>query len=108
MLLFPADSLRKSQVETDYETEWHAARNAGFETAIFDFDALTHGENARQILRFLPREAAAQTVVLRSWMLSVENYARLETMLRERELTPLTDSKSYQSAHHFPDFYPFL
>ena len=108
MILFPADSLRRSEVETDYQTEWQAAQNAGFQTAIFDFDALTCGEGARQILRFLPREIEKSSAILRSWMLSVENYARLETMLRERNFSPLTSAENYELAHHFPNFYPLL
>ncbi|HEX9998223.1 MAG TPA: ATP-grasp domain-containing protein [Abditibacterium sp.] len=108
MILFPADSLQKSQVETDYQVEWDGAKAANFEVAIFDFDELLRGESARQILRFLPREAEIQNVILRSWMLSVENYGRLETMLIERGFSLLTSANNYEFAHHFPGFYPFL
>lgn len=108
MILFPTDSLRRSEVETDYQPEWQAAQSAGFQTAIFDFDALTRGEGARQILRLLPREIESPSAILRSWMLGVEQYARLDAMLSERGVTLLTDSKNYELAHHFPDFYPLL
>ena len=108
MILFPADSLQKSQVETDYQSEWKAAQTAGFSTQIFDFDALLRGEGAREVLRFLPRDGEGQTLVLRSWMLQVEDYARLETMLSQRGLSLLTSAQNYELAHHFPNSYSLL
>jgi len=108
MLLFPTDSLEKSQVERDYQTEYEAAQKAGFHVALFDFDALTHDESLNRVLRFLPPDTDSKTCFLRSWMMRVEDYARLENGIKSRGITLGNSAEAYQFCHHLPENYPLF
>jgi hypothetical protein len=103
VILFPADSLERAQVERDYEAEWQAAREAGFATTIFDFDGLRRGENIETVLRRVPRNEAPQTLIYRGWMLRGDEYGRLFDGLEERGWNLINDPKAYRFAHHLPE-----
>lgn len=105
VLLFPTDSLERSQVERDYKPEWLAARNAGFETALFDFDALRRGEPIEAVLRRVPQKAAPQTLVYRGWMLRLDEYTRLFDGLNQRDWNMINSPRAYRFAHHLPENY---
>jgi len=105
MILFPADSLEPSEVERDYRAEWDAAREAGFETAIFDFDGLRRGENIERVLRRVPESSEGQTLIYRGWMLRADDYARLFNALKTRGWNPVNDAAMYRFAHHAPENY---
>ena len=107
MILFPADSLERHEVERDYRAEWDAAQNAGFETAIFDFDSLRRGEPIERILRRVPLGAEARTLVYRGWMLRADDYAQLFDGLGARGWNLSNDAPSYRFAHHAPENYGF-
>ncbi len=62
------------QVESDFTDEFAAAQKAGFETALFDFDALTRENNLHRALRFVPQDSAV--LLYRGWMLKSADYAR--------------------------------
>ncbi len=44
-------------------------------------------------------------VLLRSWMLTEEEYERLEEALAERGAHLVTDSSAYAAAHYLPNYY---
>ncbi len=102
MILFPADTLERAEVERDYRAEWDAAQNAGFLTAIFDFDGLRRDEPIGQILRRVPLNDSPQTLIYRGWMLVAEDYARLFDGLTERGWRLFTSPDAYEFAHYAP------
>lgn len=105
VLLFPADSLERSQVERDYQPEWLAAQNVGFETALFDFDGLRRGEPMPFVLRRVPQSGAPRTLIYRGWMLRAEEYTRLFEGLEKRGWKMIQDPVAYRFAHHLPENY---
>lgn len=105
VLLFPTDSLERSQVERDYKAEWLAAQNAGFETVLFDFDALRRGDNLEAVLRRVPETKVPQTLIYRGWMLRAEEYTRLFDGLKRRGRNLINSSEAYRFAHHLPKNY---
>lgn len=108
MILFPADALERAQVERDYAFELEAAQKAGFETAIFDFDALVRGEDPARLVWRVPQNEAGGTLVYRGWMLRAETYERLETALAARGWRMINGGASYRFCHHLPENYPHL
>ncbi|HEX8463055.1 MAG TPA: ATP-grasp domain-containing protein [Abditibacterium sp.] len=108
MIFFPADSLERSQVERDYAHEQRAAVAAGFETAIFDFDALTRGESIEVVLRRVrPREGVTEAIY-RGWMLTPENYSRLYFGLKNRGFSLVNMPENYEFCHSMPRNYELL
>ncbi len=107
MILFPADSLERHEVERHYRAEWDAAQAAGFETAIFDFDGLRRGDRLDAVLRRVPESDDQQTLVYRGWMLRAADYKRLFDGLQKRGWHLLNDAEQYRFAHHAPENYSF-
>ena len=107
MIIFPADSLERTEVERDYRSEWDAAQTAGFQTAIFDFDALRRQEPIERVLRRVPETTSPQTLIYRGWMLRAEDYARLCDGLARLGWACLSGAEMYRFAHHAPENYEF-
>lgn len=105
VILFPADSLERAEVERDYGAEWDAAKNAGFATALFDFDALRRGDSVEAILRRVPESPDPRTLIYRGWMLRADEYARLFDGLQKRGWKMIQDPQAYRFAHHLPENY---
>ncbi len=107
VILFPNDSLERSEVERDYRAEFDAARGAGFSTTLFDFDGLRRGEPLDRVLRRVPESSANRTIIYRGWMLGVQDYARLFHGLEARGWELVNDARTYRFAHHAPENYAF-
>lgn len=68
-ILFCRHPLEPRQVDPDFAAEWEAARQAGFPTALLDFEGLLAGEPVR-----VPED---DSILYRGWMLKPPEYARL-------------------------------
>ena len=101
-ILFPCDPLTPRQVESDFAAEWQAAKQGKFETALFDFEALTRENNLRRALRFVPQEAAS--LLYRGWMLQTGDYARLYDFLSEDGQKLINTPQNYQLCHEIPSW----
>jgi len=105
VILFPADSLESAEAERDFRVQWDAARRAGFQTKIFDFDGLRRGEDIERVLRRVPEADEPTTLIYRGWMLRADEYARLADALEERGWQMINDARMYEFAHHAPENY---
>lgn len=105
VILFPADSLERAEVERDFRAQWDAARSASFQTEIFDFDGLKCGEDIERVLRRVPEADEATTLIYRGWMLPANEYTRLADGLKERGWQMINDARAYEFAHHAPENY---
>ncbi|BCM91380.1 hypothetical protein IAD21_03252 [Abditibacteriota bacterium] len=107
MILFPADTLERSEVERDYRLEFEGARAAGFATALFDFDGLRRGEDLDRVLWRVPESLRGEALIYRGWMLAAPDYARLFHGLEARGWKMVNDTKAYRFGHHAPENYAF-
>ena len=96
-ILFPANPIEPRKPDFDFEVEYHAAREAGFEVGIIDTDK---GE--------LARAYPAGPVLYRGWMVSADRYTELCEMLRGEGLEPVTSAEAYRFCHHLPGWYATL
>lgn len=105
-ILFPCEPGVRGKVDLDFASEYAAACDAGFATALYDHGALVRGEGALALAR-IP-VATGEPIVLRGWMMPGEIYGLLETMLRERGYAPQTTRAGYEEAHYLPIAYRHL
>lgn len=105
-ILFPCNPLSPRKVEWDYANEYESAKKVGFDTALFDFDALTRDNNLQRALRFVPE--APPHLIYRGWMLKSENYSHLYDALVTREQTLINTPENYQLCHEIPRWLPLF
>jgi hypothetical protein len=98
--LYPSDPLKTKRPDEFYAAEVEAMRAAGFDASVFSLEDLQAG-----VFRVFPPLPKA-IVVYRGWMLSSGEYQRLESFLRDAGARPLSDTQTYLSAHHLPNWYP--
>lgn len=106
IILFPQQPFAEHQVDSEFATEYDAARTIGFTTGFYCHEAVEAGDS-REILLNLP-PGKEQTLVMRGWMLTGEQYHFLYTQLLERGYCPQVSPSSYEEAHYLPLAYPHL
>jgi hypothetical protein len=105
MLLVPADPLRPRRPDEHFRAEALAAREAGFDVAVVDHNALTRPDGAEAAVASVP---AGDEAVYRGWMLRSERYAAFAGALARRGLALRTSAEQYQRAHELPGWYAAL
>ncbi len=107
LLLFCNSPLQPSAPDWSFEGEVAGAHAAGFETKLFDFEALVEGDAGRALAR-VPAAGAKRPLAYRGWMLRDVDYVRLYDALVAKGYTPVTTPAAYDEAHYLPFAYPLL
>lgn len=104
LILFPHEPFSPRKVDSEFVSEYEAARVIGFPTGFYDHEAITCGERERA-LTYLPSVSAPQRLILRGWMLPGEQYAALYEALVAKGYQPQTSPQAYAEAHYIPNAY---
>jgi ATP-grasp domain, R2K clade family 3 len=99
-LLFPARPGSRD-IDTAFQTEFDAAREAGLTTALVDEGEMAFGGDVR--LLHLPKDPGQ--VVYRGWLMKLSEYERLEQALVRRGFSLLTSVADYRATYHLPEWY---
>jgi hypothetical protein len=105
LLLVPADVLRPRRPDDHFADEATAAREAGWEVAVIDHDALARGAAAGPAVARVP---AGDDAVYRGWMLGAAQYAAMAGALAARGVTLRTSPAQYRRAHELPGWHAAL
>jgi hypothetical protein len=100
--LFPSDPLNARRIDEAFQDQAKALTDAGFGYAIVNF------EDDRI---FSPRAVTPlgqDSIVYRGWMLSEEEYDKLETLVRIYGGKLRTSKDQYYQTHHIPNWYMML
>lgn len=100
--LYPSDPLRTKRPDEFYAAEFAAVRAAGFSASVFSLEEFQAGS----FIASPPLPVAA--VVYRGWMLSQPDYEALVAAIVQSGAEPFTDTKTYLSTHHLPNWYPAI
>ena len=100
-ILFPCDPLKRTKVDPEFALESEAAIRAGFEQAFFSHEEVESGDFASAV-RTCPKES----LLLRGWMITGEQYSGLSAALEERGARLVTTPAAYEEAHYLPLAYP--
>jgi len=101
--LYPADPLDPRSIDEMFAPESAALREAGFATSVVELEALPSGRP-----RLAPAIAPGEQVVYRGWMLTIEEYTALMSLIESRGGVPLASPETYLLTHHLPRWYPLL
>jgi hypothetical protein len=98
--LYPSDPLHTKRPDEFYACELAAIRAAGFGTSVFSLEEFQSGS-----FRASP-PLPPTTIIYRGWMLSQHEYGALVCAIMNSGAHPLTDTATYLSTHHLPNWYP--
>lgn len=101
--LYPSDPLRTKRCDDYYAAEFAAIEAAGFNASVFSLEDFQTGS-----FRAFPNLPADATVIYRGWMLSPADYESLVSAVSQSGACSLTDTKTYLSTHHLPNWYTLI
>lgn len=97
--LYPSDPLCTKRVDEFYAAEFAAMRDAGFGVSVFSLEQFQAGS-------FLASPPLPATqIIYRGWMLSQNDYEALVAAILQSGAQPFTDTATYLSTHHLPNWY---
>jgi hypothetical protein len=102
-LLYPSDPLKTKYCDEFYAAEFAAMGAWGLNTSLFSLESFQAG--SFQTFPAIPTDAI---VIYRGWMLSLTDYESLGAAVSRSGGRLLTDTKTYLSTHHLPNWYPLI
>lgn len=107
-ILFCESPFQANKVDEDFEEQFTAAKENGFETLLFNFEVLTkENELTKATKRIKPSDERVK-VIYRGWMLTPKQYALLYNDLRSKNYQLINDPTAYQNCHYLPDSLKFI
>lgn len=107
-IVFCAEPFAPTLPDSAYADEVTAARAAGFETVLIDFEALVNDRDVRAAVRRVQPSDQPMPAVYRGWMLKPALYAELDAALKQRGLLLINDPVAYQHCHYLPESYSII
>lgn len=103
-ILFPCHELDGKKVDDSYLEEYRSAKFQGNDCFLFNHDEFVIGKFESNI----PKVDDKTPLLLRSWMLSLEQYEELYGILEELGYALINTSEQYKNCHHFPESYDYI
>jgi len=107
-ILFPNHPLKSRLLDPDYQAEFEAARNAGFECVLYSLEDLRAGDAALATRFFAETSPNTEVILHRGWMMSDSLYSELYSALIAKGYRPVTTPEQYVQSHYLPNAYPLL
>jgi len=107
-VLFPNHPLKPRLPDPGYQTEFEAARGAGFGCELYNLEDLRAGDATEATKYCGMASQSGEPIIYRGWMMSEAFYAALFGSLVARGYQPVTTPEQYAQAHYLPNAYPFL
>ncbi len=104
IILFPSEPFSPKEVDSSLKPEYEAAKLVGFKIFLFDHDEFVKNDKLITNLPINP-EIEYNPIIIRSWMLKIEQYATLYGRLFGRGYTLVNTPREYENCHHFPSYY---
>ncbi|QNR22719.1 ATP-grasp domain-containing protein [Croceimicrobium hydrocarbonivorans] len=106
-IIFCNSFLDPKQVDPDFEAEWSAAQEAGFECLLISFEDLQEGNLLKALKRIMP--ASNEAIALyRGWMLKPFEYQDLYEGLLDKNIRLLNSPQQYKHCHYLPESYKHI
>ncbi len=106
--IFCSGPLDRKRPDPMYADEMEAARAAGFDCSLLNFEALVDEQDAEAAVRRIGPAAEPEPAIYRGWMLRPEAYARLYAALAARGLALLNTPAAYRHCHYLPESYAVI
>lgn len=106
IVIFCQSPINPKQPDEMYQAEANAARSAGMEVRLIDFEALVCDGNVEKALRSIPKTAAfAAPAVYRGWMMTPEQYLTFYRGLSGLGLPLINQPQEYKYCHYLPEWF---
>ncbi|MEN9442123.1 MAG: hypothetical protein RLZ33_2200 [Bacteroidota bacterium] len=107
-IIFCESPFEANKVDEDFEDQFLAAKQNGFETLLFNYEDLTSDDRFSQATkRIKPLDNLVQ-VIYRGWMLTPKQYSILYTDLLAKNYQLINTAKEYQNCHYLPDSLTYI
>lgn len=106
-ILFCEDPFTPNRVDSDFETEYQAAQNAGFTCLLFNLEELVQGQVEKAIRKIKPVEEPVWGIY-RGWMLTPKQYQSVYEQLWQKNFRLRTSPTEYQNCHYLPDSLAYI
>jgi hypothetical protein len=107
-LLFCEDPLDRSKVDPDFKAEFVSARGHGFQTILYNYDALADNNGNEFSINRIKVAYDLTDVIYRGWMLTPSRYAILYQELLQKNFRLINTATEYQNCHYLPDSLRFI
>jgi hypothetical protein len=107
-ILFCESPIQTNKVDENFEDQFISALENGFETLLFNFEALTSsGSLSIDTKRIKPNDKLSK-VIYRGWMLTPKQYSLLYNDLLAKNYKLINTAEEYQNCHYLPDSLRFI
>lgn len=103
-IIFCDSVIDNKQVEPDYQTEFDAAKQYGFNTEIFSFEELIDG-NVITALKYIKHCEQKEFAFYRGWMMTPNIYVNFYNELLKKNIQLINNPEEYIHCHYLPESY---
>ncbi len=107
-ILFPNHPVKARLPDPDYETEFNAARETGFECELYSLEDLRAGDAMLATRLCAAASTTGEAILHRGWMMSDALYSALFAALVTKGYRPITPPQQYVQVHYLPNAYALL
>lgn len=107
-IIFCSDYWNPLVPEPAYIAEVNAAKKAGFDYSLINFEDLVERQNATRAVRRVEAVSTAEVAIYRGWMLKPLVYEQLYQALAEKGLLLINTPPAYTHCHYLPEAYSVL
>jgi len=107
-ILFPNHPLKPRLPDPGYQTEFEAARDAGFGCEVYSLEELRAGDATGATKYCSMASQTDEPIIYRGWMMNEALYTALFDSLVTKGYRPVTTPTQYAQAHYLPNAYKFL
>ncbi|WP_422104304.1 ATP-grasp domain-containing protein [Winogradskyella sp.] len=103
-IIFCDSVMDNKLVEPDYQSEFDAAKENGFETEIFSYEALEEG-SLSNALKYIKSSEDKAMAIYRGWMMPPNMYKQFYDGLLRKNIQLINSPEAYRHCHHLPESY---
>ena len=98
--LYPSDPLNPKKSDEMYAEEYSLAKSSGHQCYLFNTDDIDAGSFCS-----FPKLNEENALIYRGWMLTPEQYKKLEQLIINSDASLITTSEQYKHCHYLPEWY---
>lgn len=107
-LLFCENPFQANRVDEDFNDQFLAAKQHGFEILTFSYEELIDPERVSTATKRIKAGGQLKKVIYRGWMLTPTQYSILYNDLMSKNFQLINSVEQYQNCHYLPDSLRFI
>lgn len=107
-ILFCESAIYPNKVDEDFEDQFMAAKQNGFETLLYNMEDLINADKYSLATSKIKPSNNLVNVIYRGWMLTPQQYSTLYNDLLLKNYKLINTVQEYQNCHYLPDSLKFI